>query len=133
MAPKISSMTLRQTILWLEAENLQQQTDLKEQFHDTYQSLKPINLIKETLKDVARSPAQLQDILVPLLGLSTGYLTKRLVVGKSEDPDRMLIAEVLGKSVTSVIAQHPTEIIAAGKFILRFLFGPPKRKAQDED
>jgi hypothetical protein len=133
MAPKVTSRTLRETIQWLEAEKVQQGTQLKEQFRNSYENLKPMNVLKETLRDVVKSPSAMEDIFVPLLGLGTGYLTKRIVVGKSEDPDRVVIAEVLGKSVTALIAQHPTEIAFAGRFLARFLFGKRRRKSSSDD
>ena len=47
---------------------------LKEQFHIAYESLKPINLIKNIVHEVSTSPEIKNDMLDNIIGLATGYL-----------------------------------------------------------
>lgn len=49
MKKKNETDTLNQTIISLQNKQAQELKSLKEQFHLTYESLKPINLIKNTI------------------------------------------------------------------------------------
>jgi len=45
--------------------------------------LKPVNLLKSTLKDITSSPYLIDNILGTTIDLATGYLSKKLVVRAS--------------------------------------------------
>ena len=68
---------LKNAIQLLEVEqNLKLQL-LKEQFHITYQSLRPVNLLLNTFKEVATSPNLIDNLLGTVVGLASGYLSKK--------------------------------------------------------
>ena len=64
---------------------------LKEQFYMTYESLKPINLLKNTLKDISNSPYLIDNIIGTGMGMVSGFLTKKIFVGVSGSMFRKLI------------------------------------------
>ena len=118
----INSITgLKNAIQSLEAEQLFKEQLLKEQFYIVCENLKPVNLIKSTLKDVASSPYLIENILSTGLGLATGYITKKIVVRKSENTFRKLIGSVLQFGVTNLVAQHPDAIKSIGQFIIQHI------------
>ena len=53
---------------------------LEAQFQQTYESIKPLNLIKNTLLEVTSSPDIRHNIANNLLGLATGYASKKLLL-----------------------------------------------------
>jgi hypothetical protein len=132
MSNNKTSEALQKTIEYFELEHETQKALLKEQFHHTFESIKPVNMLKEAVQDLRKSPEKLEDIVVPLLGLGTGYLTKRLIAGKSEDPTRQALADAVSTTIASLIVQHPHEVMAAGRFILELFKGKPKgNEAED--
>src|SRR4030042_3487647 len=90
-----STADLKNAIQLLEVEQGIKGQLLKEQFLLTFESLKPVNLLKSTLNDAASSPYLIDNILGNLLGLVTGYLTKKIFIGASGNKFRKLIGSIL--------------------------------------
>ncbi len=78
-----STAELQVAIQLLEAEQAVKLKLMKKQFHLAYESLKPVNLIESTLKDIASSPILVNNILVTSIGMLSGYLSQKAVTGKS--------------------------------------------------
>jgi hypothetical protein len=110
---------LKNAIQLLEVEQAYKGELLKEQFFLTYQSLKPANLILSTFKEVATSPNLIDNILGTVVGLATGYLSKKIVIGASGNILRKLFGSVIQLGVTNTVAQHPDTIKSLGHFIFQ--------------
>lgn len=120
---KISSVAeLKDAIELLELEHSVKGKLLKEQFFLTYESLKPVNLLKSALREVSSSPYLIDNILGTALGLTTGYLSKKLVVGASGNLFRKMIGSILQFGVTNIVAQHSDTIKSFGKYIFQYIF-----------
>jgi hypothetical protein len=117
-----SSAGLKNAIQLLEAEQTIQVQLLKEQFFLTYKSLKPVNILLGTLKDVALSPNLIDNILGTAVGLATGYLSKKIVIGASSNIVRKLFGSMLQLGVTNAVSQHPESIKSVGQFIFQHIF-----------
>jgi hypothetical protein len=116
-----STAELKNAIQLLEIEQAANWQLLKEQFHLTYESLKPVNLLRSTVNDIASSPYLIDNIIGNALGLATGYLSKKIVVGASNNKFRKLIGFVLQFGVTNFVAQRPDAIKSIGQFILQHI------------
>jgi len=112
-----STNNLRNAILLLEAERAESGALLKENFYQTYERFKPVNLIRSAVRDVISAPQLTDDVLGATVGLAAGYLTKKVIGGK-EDGTRRLIGSILGNGVTNLVAQHPESIKSIGKFVV---------------
>jgi hypothetical protein len=112
-----SAAELKNAIQLLEADKRQKGQELKEQFNVTYRSLKPLNLIASTIKEVVTSPSIIESLIVGGLGLATGYFTKRIVVGTTTNIFRKLLGSALQFGATSVVSKNADSIKTAGKFI----------------
>lgn len=108
---------LKNAIQTLEFEHEYKQQLLKEQFSLTYESLKPVNIIKDTLHDITSSPYLVDNILGATLGLASGYISRKIVVGGSVSLVRKLLGSILQFGVTNVVAKHPESIKSIGQFI----------------
>jgi hypothetical protein len=113
---------LKNAIQLLEVEQAAKWLVLKEQFHLTYESLKPVNLFKSTLNEVASSPYLIDNIIGNAVGLATGYLSKKIVIGASGNIFRKLIGFVLQFGVANFVAHRPDAIKSIGQFILQHVF-----------
>lgn len=97
---------LRNAIELLSIEQAEKEQQLKEEFFLVYESIKPVNLLKRTIKDFGTSPWLIEDMLVTTLGLATGYTSKRFIVGTSTSFLRRLIGSVVQIGVTKTITQN---------------------------
>jgi len=116
-----STAELKNAIQLLEVERGINEQLLKEQFHITYESLRPVNLLKGTLKDIASSPYLIDNILGAAMGLASGYLSKKIFIGASGNKFRKFLGSILQFGVTNVVAQHPDAIKSFGQFIFQHI------------
>ncbi len=113
---------LKDAIQLLELEQTYKAMLLKEQFHLTYESLKPVNLLKGTLKDIITSPNLIDTILGSVVGMATGYISKRIFIGTSGNIIRKLFGSALQVGVTNVVSQHPDAIKSLSQMIFQHFF-----------
>ena len=131
---KINSTTeLKNAIQLLEFEQTIKGQLLKEQFHNTYESLKPINIIKNSLKSIATSPNLTDNILGAVMGLATGYLTKKIFIGTSGNIIRKLLGSVLQFGVTKIVTQNPDTMKSIGQFLFQSIFRKTNEKVDDQN
>ena len=77
---KIESVAeLKNAIQVLEVEQSDKGQLLKEQFFITYKSLRPGNLLRSTMKDIASSPYLFDNILGAAMGLVSGFIIKKII------------------------------------------------------
>lgn len=116
------TLLLKTQIQLLEAEQSVKGQILKDQFYVVYESLKPLNILLRTLKDISSSPNLIDNVLSTTIGLASGYLSKKIFIGTSGNLIRKLIGSALQYGVTDVVRQHPDTIKSLGQFILQHLF-----------
>lgn len=74
---------------------------LKEQYHSTIDSFKPINLIKNSIEDAITSPGLKMNIINGAIGFSTNYLKNNLLNSSSKNPVKRILSNVLKFAVTT--------------------------------
>lgn len=97
---------LDQTILALKIKKADEFESLKVQFHFTYESVKPINLIKNVFTDLTDSPVIKNNILNNIIGLSTGYLSRKLILGSSQNPIKRVLGSAFQFVVSNFVSKH---------------------------
>jgi hypothetical protein len=83
---------LRDRIAFLQNRRELEFEELKEQFHITCKSLKPINLIKDSLQEITSSSDMKKDLLMGALNLTTGYLSHKM----DHNPVKNILEKALG-------------------------------------
>ncbi len=121
---------LNRDILLLEESRFIQFNDLKEQLNTTYESLKPINLIKSTFKDATEFPDIKAGIGKAAIGMASGYLLKKLIFESSANPLKKLAGVAFQALVTNVAAKNSDKIKETGINIFEIAKGliMPKKK-----
>ena len=102
---KDQNTLLDQTIARLEMERDSKFEELKDQMAITFQSVKPVNILKGTLEDLKHFPevkSHFTQLATSLLG---GYLSKKLLVGKSPSTFKKILGYLLQYSVTNFISK----------------------------
>ena len=114
-----STAELKNAIELLEVEHALKGRLLKEQFYITYESLKPINVLKRTLKELTSSAYLIDNIPGTIMGLASGYLSKKLFTGGSANIFRKLLGSLLQFGVTNVVAKNSESIKSTGLTIFQ--------------
>ena len=117
---------LKNSILLLEAEQSIKGQLLKDQLFLTYESLKPVNLIKQTLKEISSSPYLIDNISGSAMGLLSGFLSRKIFVGTSGNLIKKLIGSVLQFGITNIVAQNSDVIKSVGQTVLHHFFRKKK-------
>lgn len=124
-------LELKQEIALLEIKQTENKIALKEQFKITYENLRPINLIKNTFKDLTASSDFKGNILNSTLGLGAGFLTKKVVFGATHNPFKQIIGTLLQLGVTNIIAKNGDDIKLSLLKMISVIVGKPKKPIQD--
>lgn len=116
---KIQSISdLEDAILLLKNKRLEEEKMLKEIFNQTYESIKPINIIKNIFKE-AVEPQNLKDSLVSTsVGLGLGYLSKILFQRIVKVPFKKFFGRALMLSVENLVAKYPEVVSTIANFFL---------------
>ncbi len=110
-----SEASLREAILQLENKQADESILLKEQFKETYDSVKPISLIKNVLRQVSESADVKDNLLGTSVGLTAGYISKIIFQSLTKSPVKRLIGTALMFGITNVVAKNPEMIKSLGK------------------
>ena len=116
-----TSQNLKSRIQELEIQQLNDLTELKKQLFYTYENLKPLNLIKNSLKEAVTSPDLKQNIMGAAVGLASGYLSKAVIVGASHNPIKKVAGSVVQLLISNSIAQHPETVNKLATGLLKLL------------
>ena len=132
----ITEYDLRAAILQLESRQTEEGKLLKEQFLVAVESIKPINLIKNTLREAVGSEDLQDNVLNSSLGFSAGYISKILFQGATSSPLKKIIGTALMFGIKNLIAQNPEIVKSGGRAIFNFvrnILSEKDKKAHNED
>jgi len=133
MVPITSAAGLKNAIQLLEIEQEIKGRLLKDHFQRSCESLKPLNLIRSSLIQAASSSNIIDTVLSTAIGLATGYVAKKMVVGVSGNIFRKLFGIILQLVVTKAVAQHPEAVKSFGEFITQHILSKKKRILRSRD
>jgi hypothetical protein len=107
MKPKIhNTEELKSAIAALEAKKTNDEVAIKNEFQGMYETYKPANILKNTLMEVSAAPKFRHNLLNVALGLGAGYLSQKLVIGRSAGLLKRIAGTALQFGVTSLIAKR---------------------------
>ena len=101
---------LNHKIILLEIKREQELAALKNQFYSTCESLKPINLVKDSFKELVQSSDLKGDILDTTLSLATGYLSKKVITGFGQTPIKNFFGTLFQIGITNVVSKNIVDL-----------------------
>src|SRR5450759_2591331 len=101
-----SKAGLKDAIQLLEAEQAIKGQLLKDQFYLTYESLKPVNLLMHTLKEISSSPYLIDNISGTAMCFACVFLSIIIFVVSSVHLFMSLIGSILHFGLTNIVAQN---------------------------
>jgi hypothetical protein len=113
---------LRESIALLKIKQATEQELLKEQFKITYENLKPINLIKNIVKDLKTAPDFKGELLNTALSITAGFVSKKIAIGATHNPLKLLFGTLIQLGVTSLVAKNAEGIKSVSSHLLNTIF-----------
>lgn len=89
----------------LERKRILMEEDLKDEFHTLLESLKPGNILKNTIHEVQESTDLKHNLFKVALGLGAGYFSRKLVVGKSAGIVKKALGTALQYGITNFVSK----------------------------
>lgn len=127
-----TSKELRNAIQRLELEQAYSCQLLKEQFYFVRENIKPVNLIKNAISEVVKSPLLINHIIESVLLLASGYFSGKIVIGAAGQLIKSLIVPMIQNSVAN-ISQKTGSIKSFGKYFFHQIFHKRKKELESHD
>ena len=109
---------LNEKIISLENRKAHELKLLKEHFYFVHEELKPVNLIKNTLHEVFSSPELKHNVMGNAIGLATGYLSKKILFGASNNPLKRILGSAMQFVIANTVSKHSDKIKDVGQNLL---------------
>lgn len=123
-----SESGLDAAILALEIRQKREAELVKAEFRDAIEGIRPINLIKNTFREVSGSGELKDNMLNTAIGLGAGFVSKKAFVGFSHNPIKRLVGTAIMFGVTNLVSKNPLAVKMATLGILKLL----KRKTPEK-
>ena len=131
MATQTAAEALKESIRLLEIRQAEEGEQLKEQFKATYESLKLVNLVKSSIKDITESVEIKNSLFESIVSVLSGYLTKKLMISSKSNPFTKIVGLVVQFGVTNLVAKN-AEVIRTYITDLIDKFMHPKEEEEEE-
>ena len=112
---------LKDAILQLEQQQAAQGAMVRTALQITHESLKPINLIKSAFHQAAESRELRSNVINTAVGLTTGYITKRILLKESSNPFKKLLGAAVMFGITNIVAKNPETVRSLGLGLLKII------------
>jgi len=120
---------LIRTIESIEIEREENLVDLKEHFRTSYKKVNIENILSESIKNIVSKPLVTDNIINTALSFIGGYLSKKIIIGKSNNIFKNILGSVVQYGFTSFVYQKP-EIINTIRQVIENLFTTKEEKKQ---
>jgi hypothetical protein len=95
---------------------------LKEQLMDTYHSFSVGKIIKRAVTNAVSMPGLGNKVLSAAVGLTTGLVTKKLVIGTTSNPLLKLLGLAVEIAVADKVTENSGKLKTLGKILLNKVF-----------
>ena len=96
---------LDQKIAELTIQQRRELEELKEQFHLVQSSLTSTNIVQEGLNGFYQTVTNKENLVSTIVSIVGGYVSKKVVVGSSENPIKKVLGNVLQFLVTGYLSK----------------------------
>lgn len=122
MATIQTSAELREAIRLLEIDRDKKLELLKVEVNAVVQGLKPENIIKNSIKNALESSNLKDSLINGALGLITGYLSKKVVLGGGDNnPIKNILGNLIQFGVTALVSKNADEVKSTGRDFIKSL------------
>jgi len=102
--------SLKESIRLLEIQQIEEREIVKEQLRKTYESLKLVNIIKSSIKDLTSSTELKGNLLESITALLTGFITQKILVKSKSNIFTRMVGLVMQFGVSTLVARNAENI-----------------------
>lgn len=114
---------LQTAITAIKAKQRTEELMLKAHFETIYENLKPINLLKSTIKELVNTPDFKEDLMNTSLSIASGYLSKKWAIGETDNFAKQLLGGALQIGVTHLVSKNADGIRAKFMAVISAVLG----------
>jgi hypothetical protein len=123
---------LKEEIARLETQCALERAALKRSYAEVKEALRPVNLIKSTVKEVGSSTKDVQGRFIgSLLGLAVGYFTRKAVFGKAQGAVRQAAGTLLQMGIAGVVSKNAAGLRTLGSNLLTRILNRKKKERRE--
>ena len=122
-----NSKDLELAIIELEKRKVLQQSALNDQLDRAKSSIKPVNLIKNSISSITHTPEIRNGAIKTAAGIGIGLLTQNMFLGKATPLIKSLVENAIERGVKDGVADSTLAIKSYGKAIWQNLFKKSKK------
>ncbi len=112
---------LNEAIASLEIKKQKELVDLKEQFQLTYETLKPINILKSAFSQITSSPETKKTVSSTAIGMASGFLARKVLFRPTWNPIKKIAGMLLQAVVSNYAAKNSDKIKSSGQKLLHLV------------
>lgn len=106
---------IEQAIVLLEKKQQEEEAILRQQVVLIGESLMPITIIKNTIKEAAATHDLKNDFFKAIVGITAGYLTKVVLESTTDNPAKKVVGTAVIYGVAEMVVNNPDIIKSVGK------------------
>lgn len=126
---KISnSEELQARVRALQLQSIEDKKALQDLASEIASNVNPIKIITHGFKEIISSPEVKHGLFNLSIGMSAGYVAKKIIIGKSKNPLQHVAGNLVAMVVSNNVAMHTDRIRSAGLVILRGIFASSSTK-----
>lgn len=122
-----TSAELKNHLLILETEQQARGAELRMQFSATYRNFKPYRLLANVVKEALPASNLKENMLIGGLSLVSGFLVKKMVVGKSGGLIRKIAGTALQAGASGLVARNADAIKTIGQVLYGIMSSTKKK------
>ena len=124
--------TLKESIRILEIRQAEEGQQLNAQLRLAYESLKPINLIKNSIKDLASSFEIKHSLLETIVSFISGYFAQRMIVSSKSNVFKKLLGVLMQFGVNNVVLKNIDTIRIFVSNLIEKIINPNEDDLEEE-
>lgn len=129
--------SLKQRIAYLDQKRQQEKAQIVNEFSVLSEKLKPANIIRSIFSSMRQSSELKDDLIHGAVGLGTGFLTNKVLLGSLNGPLKKILGLVIQAGITNAAVKYPETIKEKGlglvaKFLKSIKFKEPEIDRQHE-
>jgi hypothetical protein len=127
-----ASDSLKESIRLLEIRHAEEGREFKEQFKLTYESLKPANIIKSTIRDLAYSVEVKNNLFDTVLSLISNFMAKKILTNSKSGLFTRIFRVLAQFGITNMITNNSEEIRLYLANLIERIFTPKDKVVKTE-
>ena len=112
---------LKKAIFLLKTQQTVERTMLKEQLKEIVEAVKPLNLLRNTFKQIVTSRELKDNLFNTTVGLTAGHLSRSVYEGLSHNRFKRILGTGLVLGITNLVSNNPEFIRSLGQSFFKMI------------